>query len=72
MRVAAKLLSLPIILFVAGASGAIGSWGLPLGAVLLLVGCVVGAVTMESRDLAGVEGLSPAPKVREEPLLEAA
>jgi hypothetical protein len=59
MRVAAKLLSLPVLLFAASAVGAIGSWGLPVGAVLLLLGCVAGAVTMESRDLASVEGLSP-------------
>ena len=72
MRVAVKLLSIPVLLFVASAVGAIGSWGLPLGAVLLLIGCVAGAVTMESRDLASVEGLSRPIAPIEERVLEAA
>ena len=65
-----KLLSIPLALFAAAAVGAIGSWGLPLGAILLLAACVAGAVTMESHDLAAVQGLSPA--MPEEEMLEAA
>lgn len=72
MRVAIKLLSLPVILFAASAMGLVGSWGLPLGAVMLLGACVAGAVTMESRDLASVEGLSRPVAPIEEPLPQAA
>ena len=72
MRVAVKLLSLPVILFAASAMGALGSWGLPLAAVLLFAGCVAGAVSMESHDLASVEALSRPARPIEEPVLEAA
>ncbi len=72
MRVALKLLSLPVALIVAAAIGAVGPWGMPVGAVLLLGACVAGAVAMESQDLASVEGLAASTEPAPEPLLEAA
>ena len=59
MPSAMKLLALPVGLIIASAVGVVGSWAMPLGAVLLLAACVAGAVAMESQDLASVEGLSP-------------
>ena len=73
MRRALKILALPVALIVASAVGAIGSWAMPLGAVLLFGACVVSAVVMESQDLAAVEGLSTAEaRSASDPLLEAA
>jgi hypothetical protein len=60
MRVACKILAIPVALIVAAGVGLIGSWGMPVGAVLLFGACVIAAVAMESQDLASVEGLSAA------------
>jgi hypothetical protein len=62
MWIALKLVSIPALLIAASAVGAIGSWGVPVGAVLLLATCVAGAVAMESEDLATT---APAPVARE-------
>jgi hypothetical protein len=72
MRVALKILALPVAVLAAAAIGLIGPWGMPVGAVLLFAACVVGAVLMESQDLAQVEGLTTERDVLPEPLLEAA
>jgi hypothetical protein len=75
VRLACKILAIPALLIVASGIGLLGSWGMPVGAVLMFVACVVAAVAMESQDLATVEGLTPAAAPVEsvpEPMLEAA
>ena len=73
MRLACKILATPVALIIASAVGLVGSWGMPVGAVLLFGACVVAAVAMESQDLAAVEGLMPARPERDaEPVLEVA
>ena len=76
MRVALKILALPVALLTGAALGLVGSWGMPVGAILLFAACVVGAVLAESQDLASVEGLTGEPEVlaevAPEPILEAA
>ena len=73
MPVAVKLLSIPVALFLASSLGVVGSWAMPVGAVLLLAASVAAAVAMESRDLTSVEALSPRVEaLADEPLLEAA
>ena len=59
MRLACKILAIPVALIVASGTSLIGAWGMPVGAVLLLGACVAAAVAMESKDLASIEGLTP-------------
>jgi hypothetical protein len=51
MRFALGIFGSALVLFVAGAVGALGSWALAAGAVSLLVASVFGATALEARDL---------------------
>ena len=51
MRFALGIFGSALVLFVAGAVGALGSWALAAGAVALLVASVCGATALETRDL---------------------
>jgi hypothetical protein len=51
MRFALGTFGSALVLFIAGAVGALGSWALAAGAVALLVAAVCGATALEARDL---------------------
>ena len=59
MRFATSSFLVALVLFVGGATSLLGSWSVATACVLFLVAAVAGAVAMEERDLAGVEGLLP-------------
>lgn len=61
MRFAKAMLTLGALLLSGGVSGALGSWALATGAVVLLVAACSGAVALEARDhQSGIE-LATAP-----------
>ena len=75
MRFASVSFFAAIVLFVGGATSALGSWAVAAAGVVFLIAAVVAAVAMEERDLAAVEGLvtaRPAPADVEPVLLDAA
>ena len=51
MIVAKLIAATGLVLFVAGAAGAVSSAGVATGCLLLLVAAVIGAVVLEGRDL---------------------
>jgi len=69
MRFASVSFLAAIVLFVGGATSVLGSWAVAAAGVVFLVAAVVGAVAMEERDLAGVEGLLTAQPDPAEPVL---
>lgn len=52
MRFVLGSLATAIVLFVSAAVGAIGSWGLGLGAVTMFAAAVLGAIVLEDRQRA--------------------
>jgi predicted Kef-type K+ transport protein len=50
MRIAMGVLASATVLFVAGASGVIGTWGLAIGVGLSVASAVMAAVAMEERE----------------------
>jgi hypothetical protein len=58
MRFAIGALASAAILFAAAAVGLVGTWGLPVGAVALVIAAVMAAGAMEADDPFGVEGLA--------------
>ena len=59
MRVAKGFLASAVVLFVAGATGALPAWAMPVSGLVLFVGAVAAAIAMEEHDFAGVAGLAP-------------
>jgi len=59
MRFAKATFAIAMVLFLAGSFSVAGSWAVSVGCVLFLLAALVGAVAMEERDLAAVEGLLP-------------
>ena len=57
MRFAFGALASAAILFASAAVGLVGTWGLPVGAVALVIAAVMAAGAMEANDPFGVEGL---------------
>ncbi len=51
MRFASGCFLSAAVLFIAGGSGAVGSWALPVSGVALLVAAIVGAVALEQSDV---------------------
>jgi len=60
MRFAKATFAVAMVLFLAGSVSLAGSWAVTVGCVLFLLAALIGAVCMEDRDLAAVEGLLPA------------
>ena len=61
MRFASATFLVAMVLFVGGATSALGSWAVAVACPLFLTAAIAGAVAMEDRDLGGAEGLLPAP-----------
>jgi hypothetical protein len=59
MRFAGATFAAALVLFLAGSASLAGTWAVSVGCVLFLLAAIVGAVSMEERDLAAVEGLVP-------------
>jgi hypothetical protein len=59
MRFAIATFAAALVLFLAGSASLAGSWAVSVGCVLFLLAAIVGAVSMEERDLTAVEGLLP-------------
>ncbi len=57
MRFAKTILAAALVLFAGGAAAVLPPWALGVGAVLVVVSAVAGAVALEERDLGSVEGL---------------
>ena len=59
MRFAIATFAIAMGLFLVGSLSLAGSWAVSVGCVLFLLAAIVGAVSMEERDLTAVEGLLP-------------
>ena len=59
MRFAIATFAAALVLFLAGSVSLVGSWAVSVGCVMFLLAAIVGAVSMEERDLTAVEGLLP-------------
>jgi hypothetical protein len=59
MRFAKAIFAVALVLFLAGSFSFAGSWTVSVGCVLFLLAALVGAVCMEERDLAAIDGLLP-------------
>ncbi len=55
MRLALGALASAVVLFLADAFGAVGSWALLAGVAAVLVSAVVAVIVMEERDLEGLD-----------------
>jgi hypothetical protein len=55
MRLALGALASAVVLFLADAVGAVGSWALLAGVAAVLVSAVVAVIVMEERDLEGLD-----------------
>ena len=51
MRFAKGFLASAVVLFVAGATGVLAAWAMPVSGLVLFVGAVAAAIAMEAQDL---------------------
>jgi hypothetical protein len=58
MRFAKGFFASAVVLFIAGATGPVGSWAIPVCAVALLLAAVTAAIAMEERDPGVPEALA--------------
>jgi hypothetical protein len=59
MRFASTTFLVAMVLFIGGATSALGGWAVAVACPLFLTAAIAGAVAMEDHDLAPAEGLLP-------------